>query len=177
MSHLADYFGKVRREQGLSLAELVKRLGYRNIAKGCNRILRFEQRSEIHPDLLDKLSEALGIDRQTVAALVEQDRRDCFENWLQWVRQPIQPYVIVRLVAAAYKREELPAEVQTAEEAEAAAAEIARRWEKKVCLVWSRRVAVWFNEQGTIVGRTESSPDQWSLPYMRLPGRRRTFLL
>jgi len=177
MSHLANHFARVRREQKLSLAEVARRLGYRNIAKGCNRIQRFEERSAIEPDLLAKLAEVLGIDSETVAELVEQDRRDAFLEWRKWVQEPIRPYVIVRLVAAAYKREDLPEEIQTAEEAEAAGAQIARRWQKKVCLVFSRRVAVWFNEQGQIVGRTESSPDSWMLPYLRPRGSQRTFLL
>jgi len=177
MSHLANHFARVHREQKLSLAEVARRLGYRNIAKGCNRIQRFEERSEIESDLLSRLAEVLGIDSDTVATLVEQDRRDGLEKWRQWVQQPIRPHVIVRLVAAAYKREDLPEEIQTAEEAEEAAAQIARRWQKKVCLGFSRRVAVWFNEQGQIVGRTESSPDGWMLPYLRPRGSRRTFLL
>jgi len=73
----------VRREQNLSLAEVARRLGYRNVAKGPNRIQRFEEWSEIHPDLLTKLADVLGIDGETVAALVEQNRRDCVEQWRQ----------------------------------------------------------------------------------------------
>ena len=51
-------------------------VGYRNSAKGRNRIERFEQRGEIHTDLLRKLADELDIDKATIDALIEQDRRE-----------------------------------------------------------------------------------------------------
>ncbi len=73
-SNLAEYFSTIRRRQGIGLGQLARMVGYRNVGKGASRIDKFEKYGQIHEDLLIKLAAALGIDHQTVARLIEEDR-------------------------------------------------------------------------------------------------------
>jgi hypothetical protein len=71
--------------------------------KNGNRIRQFELKGIISPELFDKLLTALEIDAATVEKLVEEDRREFFKKWLEWVNEPIQPYLVERLIAAVYR--------------------------------------------------------------------------
>ena len=54
-AHLGNYFRKVRLAKGLSLGQLARQVGYRNISKGCRRIQNFETSGQITPHVLTKL--------------------------------------------------------------------------------------------------------------------------
>lgn len=176
-SFLAHHFRSVRKERDLSLRQLARMLGYKNVAKGCNKIRKFEERGEIHVQLLQNLADALDIDMATIDTLIEQDRREFVRAWNEWADVPIQPRVVVRLIPAVYKSEPLPGRITTLEKAEVFAAETARRWNRRACLTWTRRLSVWFDEDGEITGRTEAAPGETNVPTMRLKGSQRSFLL
>lgn len=176
-SQLAQHFQSIREQNGLSLAQLSRMIGYTNATKGCNKILKFEQRGEIHADLLRKLADALGIADSTIDALIEEDRQRFFKLWNEWANQPIQPHLVIRWIPAVYQSKELSESVKTLEEAERVAAETARHWRKRVCLVWSRRQSVWLDEEGKITTRTEAAPGVANVPTMRLKGGKRHFVL
>ena len=91
-SKLAAHFRKIRLEKGLKLSQLARLAGYSNISKGSNRINSFERTGIVHTDLCIKLAGVLGIDRQTVDRLVDEDRRQFFEEWNAWANEPIHPY-------------------------------------------------------------------------------------
>ena len=147
-SRLANHFRSVRKERDLSLSQVTRMLGYKNVTKGCNKIQKFEERGEIHAQLLQTLADALGIDAATIDALIEQDRQEFCRVWNEWADQPISPRLVVRLLPAVYKSEPLPGSITTLEQAEVFAAETARRWNKRACLTWSRRLSVWFDSKG-----------------------------
>ncbi len=176
-SRLADYFRRQREKQGLRLPDVARLVGYKNLGKGCNRIRRFEQYGEIHADLLCKLAEVLHIERVTIDSLIEQDRRAFFRLWNAWANQAIRPYLVIRRSAAVYIRREVPDDIQSLEEAETIAAGFARERGTKVCLVWSRRLSVWFDEAGRIQCIKEAVPGEANSPYLRLRGGRRGLLL
>ncbi|MCH8828042.1 MAG: helix-turn-helix transcriptional regulator [Planctomycetes bacterium] len=176
-SQLARHFRTVRKERDLSLSQLARLIGYKNVTKGCNKITKFEQRGEIHAGLLWKLADALSIDPTTIDKLIEQDRREFYRVWNEWADVPISPFIVIRLLPAVYKRSELPDGIVSVEEAEIIAAETARRWRKKVYLQWTRRLSIWFNEQGHETARTEATPGEINAPHMRLKGSRRGFQL
>ena len=176
-SRLAHYFQNARSQRGLSRVELARLVGYQNVTKGCNRIQKFEERGEIHADLLRKLAVVLGIDGDTINDLIEQDRREFEREWNEWADVPIRPYLIIRLIPAFYKSQRLPDDIESIHEAEIIAADAARRWGKKVCLVWTRRCSVWFDSDGNVQSRTETVPGETSIPYMRMKGSQRSFLL
>lgn len=176
-SRLAKHFQRTRKELGLSLPQLARLLGYQNITKGCNKIQKFEQRGEVHVDLLRKLADLLGVNEATIETLVEHDHREFVAQWNEWANEPIQPYMVVRLMPAAYLHKDLPVDVTTVDEAETFAAETARHWSKKVCLVWTRRISIWIDESGNMTGRKEALPGEANVPTMRLRGDKRTFTL
>jgi hypothetical protein len=176
-SQLADHFRRIRIQSGLRLRQLSRLVGYKNAQKGSNRIQRFEQRGEIHADLLGKLADVLCIDSETVDALIEQDRREFALAWNRWADQPIQPSLVIRWLSAVYARRELPGEIESLQEAEAYSAATARRLRKKVCLKWSRRCSVWFDETGVVTVKTEARAGVSSGPSMWLSGSHRRFVL
>ena len=170
-SKLANHFRHARLEKGHNLAQLARLVGYKNVAKGANRINAFERGGSVHADLRSKLAEVLGIDQQTVDRLMEEDRRQFFAEWNAWASEPIRPYLIVRLMAAVYSPHNLPEEIQSVEEAEAYAANVARTRHLRCCLVLSRRISVWIEADGSISGATEAVPGEANTPAMRLGGK------
>jgi len=75
-NHLGTYFRQQRLQQGLTLGDLARRAGYRNVSKGANKIVAFEREGQITEELLARLADALGIDWPTVERLIDQDRRE-----------------------------------------------------------------------------------------------------
>jgi transcriptional regulator with XRE-family HTH domain len=177
MNHLGSFFHNQRISQGLSLGQLARMVGYGNVSKGANKIVRFERDGIITEELLARLADALGIDLPTVERLIEQDRQEHLRAWEEWVSQPVPMQLIVRYVAAFYGRVKLPEEITTHEQAEAFAREYAKQHRLKVCLAVSRRHSVWIDAEGQVYARTEATPDDPNVPYMRLKGSRKTFLM
>jgi hypothetical protein len=61
------------------------------------------------------------------------------------------------------------------DEAERWAAAVAAEKKRKCCLVWSRRISVWFAEDGTVYSRTEAVPGEPNVPWMKVGGTRFLF--
>jgi transcriptional regulator with XRE-family HTH domain len=173
-SKLAAHFRKTRLEKGLKLSQLARLAGYSNISKGSNRINSFERSGIVHTELCTKLADVLGIDRQTVDSLIDEDRRQFFEEWNAWANEPIHPYLVVRAMAAIYCPHNLPEEIHSVEEAEAYGILVARKWNKRCCLVLSRRISVWIAADGSIENVTEAVPGEPNTPFTKIGGK--TFL-
>lgn len=152
-------------------------VGYRNAGRGANRIKRFEERGVVHADLLGKLAAVLDVDPVKVEMLIEEDRRQFFDEWIAWANHPIRPYLVIRLVAAFYVSEPLPDDVISVEEAERYASRGAKEWRRCCCLVLSRRYSIWLDEDGAVYDRTEAVPNEPNTPFMRLGRSRRAFLI
>ncbi len=176
-NHLGNHFHEQRLGQGLTLGHLARLVGYRNISKGANKIVRFEREGEVTEILLTALTEALHIDQDTVRRLIEQDRQEWLREWEQWVSQPVPMQLIVRYLPAVYGRVPLPEVVRTAEQAEAFACTYARQHGRRVCLAVSRRLSIWINNDGVVEARTEATPDDPNAPFMRLKGSGKRFLM
>ena len=172
-THLARYFHKRRLEQGLRLSEVALLVGYRrtdrSLSHGCNKLHRFEQSGEIDDRLLKRLMEALEVDQASVNALLQKD----LEDWLRWADEPVSPYLVVRLLPGFYTEAKLPDDVRSVEEAERYASGFAKERRLHVCLVLSRRICVYFADDGTCRGAAEAvfggRPAQ---PHMQIGGRR-----
>lgn len=173
-TNLSRFFEQARLARGLKPGQVAQLCGSSNVSKVGSRIRVFELSGQISKEPFEKLVAALGIDADTIEKLVEQDRREFFEEWLQWVNQPIQRFLVVRIMSAIYSQRPLPIEINNQEEAEAWAASVAREIKKRCCLVWSRRISIWFTEDGTVVDRTEGVPGEPNVPWVRIGGR--TFL-
>jgi transcriptional regulator with XRE-family HTH domain len=174
-NHLGTYFRERRQQRGLSLGQLARLLGCRNVSKGSNRIARLRQ-GAVKEGLLLHLAEALGIDLPTVEGLLEQDHQERLRGWEEWVSQPVPMRLIVRYLPAVYGRVALPEGATTPEEAEQFACDYARRPGRRVCLAVSRRLSVWINKDGRVAARTEATPDGPNVPYMGFKRSAKKFL-
>ena len=110
------------------------------------------------------MTSILGIEQEVIEQLLGENRRE----YQRWLSEPVKPYVVIRLLAAFYSRVELPESVESFEEAERFAAGLARKHRLRTCLVWSRRISVYFRADGTVEGIIEAS----SGPVMKIGGRR-----
>jgi hypothetical protein len=142
-----------------------------NSSKIGNRIRQFEVTGDISNELFEKLVAFFDIYAQIIENLIEIDRRQLFEDWLGWLNVPVQPYLVERLIAAAYRCVPLPPEIATSEQAEEWASTAARESKRKCCLVWNRRISIWFDERGALVSRSEAVPGKPNVPWIKLSGK------
>lgn len=170
-SALAGHFRGRRREMNLTVGQLGRLIGYRNVSRGARRIHRFEKTGHIHPDLLAKLVVLLDVDEAFVRSLIREDRRTFLSEWAEWAAQPIRPYVVIRLMAGWYSAVSLPDRASDFSSAEAFAAAKAVESRRDVCLVWSRRLSVMFDATGAVTARTESVPGGEHTPWLKLGGK------
>jgi hypothetical protein len=175
-THLSRYFQQKRLDRGLKPGQLARLAGCANIQKNGSRIRSFELSGTIGQELFEKIAAVLEIDAGTIEGLVEQDRREFFQAWLEWVSEPIKPYLVIRLIAAIYSSRGMPPEITGLEEAEKWASAVAREIQKPCCLVWSRRLSCWFDEQGTLTKRTEAVPGEPNTPWIKIGGKGPAFL-
>jgi transcriptional regulator with XRE-family HTH domain len=172
MSQLGAFIHAERLKRGLTLGQLARLVGYRNLNKGSRRIAYLEQTGRATLDLLVNVAEALDIDWPTVERLAEEDRQERLRAWEACVSEPTPMQLVVRLMAAIYVRKSLPVEITTPEQAESWACGFARQHRCRVCLVLSRRWSVWIDANGHIEARTEARPSEPNVPYMQIRGRR-----
>jgi hypothetical protein len=170
-TRLSRFFEQQRISRSLKPGQVAIHIGYTNTSKGGSRIRSFEQTGSVSKELFEKLAAFFQVNTEDIDKLVEEDRREFFENWLAWANEPIQPHLVVRLIAAVYSRRELSPDIGTIDEAEVWAASVARELRLKCCLVWSRRISIWFDETGRMVGRTEAVPGEANVPWMRIGGK------
>lgn len=173
--YLAEHFEKQRRALGLRPGQLAALIGCPNPIKAGHRIRQFELYGVVNRELFDKLAAALKIDDKTIENLIEQDRKAQYKAWLKWVKTPIQPYLVDRLMPAVYRTIPVPKGFKKRKHAELWAARIARESRRQCCLVWSRRLSIWFNREGDVVGRTTATPDKLNTPWVQLGRRKVTF--
>ena len=172
-THLAEHFRKRRTEMGLKLGQVALLVGYqhsaRSLSHGCNRLLKFEQTGIINDQLFRKLMAVLEIDQATVNERLQEDLAD----WLKWANETIRPYIVMRLMPAVYSQAELPDEVRSVEDAERYASEFAKERRLRICLVLSRRVSVYFADDGSRQYASEAVPGgEPNQPYTLIGGRR-----
>jgi|694.fasta_scaffold13164_11 hypothetical protein len=163
-THLSRHFEQLRLERGLRPGQLAVLAGCSNPSKNGGRIRQFETTGKISRELLTKLIVALEVDRAVVVRLIETDQREYHERWLAWVNTPIRPYFVVRIMAAIYNEMALPRGL-TQEEAETHTSNFAKKHSLMCCLVWSRRLSVWFDRDGVVYDRTEAVPGKINTPY------------
>jgi transcriptional regulator with XRE-family HTH domain len=163
--HVAQRLLSGRLAQGISLGDLARRIGYCNVAKGSNRIQSFERTGVARSnDLPRRIAEVLGVGDEELRRVAWLD----YLEWQRWLNEPVPMELIVRLMAAIYCRECLPEEL-TPVEAEQFAAQVARDRQRQVCLVASRRLSIYFDEQGNVIARNEVQP------FVQIGGKRFLF--
>jgi hypothetical protein len=151
-------------------------MGYKSIAGTANKIVMFEERGDVRADLFEKLKGALGIDDATAERLVEEDRREFVEKWNEWASQPVGPHLVFRAIPGVFFEQEIADGVETPEAMERYAADFAKRSGKKVWLVLSRRLTIFFDEEGVKKEVQEAAPGRCNGPYMCVGSSKRKFL-
>jgi hypothetical protein len=84
-SHLGQYVKRQREQLGIKRSDLARAIGYKNIGKGCNRIMALEGEGACTEDFWRKVKDALHLDDQGVQAANHQD-------WLAyqaWLDEPV----------------------------------------------------------------------------------------
>ena len=109
--------------------------------------------------------------------LIEHNHQEFVQRWNDWADEPITPYLVVRVIPGVYFEEEIPPSLSSQGTTEAMvqyAADYAKHMQKKVWLVLSRRLTIYFNEDGekhvqkAVLGRCNT-------PYMQLVGSKQKF--
>lgn len=169
-TRLAKHFKELRLQRGLKPGQLAALAGCKNISKNGSKIVGFETTGDISKELLTQLTTTLEVDPELVNQLIAQDRQQWYEEWLQWVDAPVEPYMVVRLMAAMYNRLSLPRGV-TQEQAEQITSDFAKEKKLRCCLVWNRRLTVYFDRHGEIEQRTHAEPGIVNSPCSSIGGR------
>lgn len=167
-NYLGEWFWGIRRERGWSLAEVSRRLGYTNVSKACNKVLRLEREGVVDDEFLRRLAAVLGISEGVVRYLIRADRLAYLKAWEEWVEQPTPIRLVMRAVPGFMVEMALPADVTTPEQAVAHGQAVAARFHKKVFVILSRRETVGITETGEINGRFQVTPDFDPSPYMSM---------
>jgi transcriptional regulator with XRE-family HTH domain len=168
-THLSRFFRQRRLDRKLAFGDLARRLGYVNVAKGANRIIKFERDGNIKLDLFRKLAAILEISDDEIRRCIEADEAE----WQAWASEPIEPHLVARVMCAVYSTKSIPPELQESQEAmEEFASAFAKERKWRVWLVLSRRNRVWFDQKGDRTGVTEDTFEESFGPYMRIGGQK-----
>jgi len=151
-------------------------MGYKSIVGTANKIVMFEERGDILAEIFKKLATVLGIDDETIQRLNADDRRQYLAEWTVWANEPVDPEIVFRAIEGVFAGHPIPSHVKTKEEMEAYAQSFAKKHHKKTWLILSRRLRIYFDEDGTKKGVKEAAPGQCNGPWMRLNGSTKKFL-
>lgn len=143
-----------------SPGEVARRLGYRNVAKGANKLLRLERKGVADDDFVRRLAATLGISTGVVRYLIRADRLAYERAWEEWVAQPVPLRMVVRCIPGFMAEVPVPDDVAGPEQAVAYGQALAARLHKKVFVLLSRRESVGITESGEINGRFPDRPEQ-----------------
>jgi hypothetical protein len=153
-THLARYFHVRRLEKGLRLGQVARMLGYRNLTKGSRLVQTFERTGKIDTLLLEKLAVVLEITKKTQNDLLFED----YKEWYAGKNRSVAPYLLRRMYRGTGEPIPVPDEMQTVEEMEGFAAEVARRCGLETCLILSERITIWFFPDGSLKEIIETVP-------------------
>jgi hypothetical protein len=82
-TNLSRYFQQKRLDRGLKPGQVARLADCVNVQKNGSRIRSFELSGSIGQELFEKIAAVLGIDAGTIERLVEQDRREFYQAWLE----------------------------------------------------------------------------------------------
>ncbi len=168
----AEYFRKARLAAKLTTGKLAALAGYKNISKCASAIQGFESSGWIDLERLNRLATVLALDPAEIARLSALDKKRYLDDWNKWADEPVQPTVILRLMAAIYNPIAIPETVKTLVDAEAFARQSAITRRMQVALIWSRRLSIYYNADGTEWKRSIAQPGVINVPYIQIGGRK-----
>jgi len=167
-TNLSRFIKEERVKQRLNYAELSRRMGYKNLNKGMRRVIDLEREGIVHSEVLEKISDALNLDREHVNALINKDRQEQEEAFEKWVSEPIQPHYILRIIPTIYQSYDLPGNFPTEDRIIEYVAGVAKEKHKQALLCLSRREKISINEKGEIMGKIKTTMENVHYPYTRI---------
>jgi len=165
---LGRFVREERSKHGLNYAEVSKKMGYKNTNKGMRRVIDLEREGVVHSEVLEKIADALNLDRDYINALINKDRQEQEEEFEKWLSEPIQPYYILRIIPTIYQSYDIPTNFPTEEQIINYVAGIAKEKQKQALLCLSRRDNVSINEKGEVTGKFKTTMDSVNYPYTRI---------
>jgi len=173
-TNLSSHFRRQRIRLNLRPGQVATLLGYTSLVGAANKIVRFEESGDVDYRFFKKLADVLGIERATIALLIQKDRRELVQRWTEWANQPIAPHLIACLLPGYFMAHPIPEELKTLDAMESHASELAADLHQKIWLILSRRLAIYFNEGGIKRAVQEAAPGQPLEPYrlLRESGKR-----
>jgi len=160
------YLKEERLEQNFNTAELARLMGYKNVGKGMNRIIDLERENIIIPEVLEKIVNALNLDREYVNSLIVKDSDEDRRIFEEWLSQPIEMHYVMRLMPTIYLSYDLPTNINTEEEAVNFVVSIAKEKHNKCLVILSRKEKVYIAEDGDIRGKIETKFGDEDYPYV-----------
>jgi transcriptional regulator with XRE-family HTH domain len=153
---LADHLAAERRRRGISARQLSTLAGYKRIAQGERRILRFEKSGDASRPFIERLFAALGLSLHAIERDLQRRVIRRHERLLaRWLRRygddPPPKLMVVRCFAGCYGSHDLTGRVTTTAEAVEYARSFARRWSHQVMMPLDGQWKVHFDEQGRVV--------------------------
>ncbi len=143
-------------------------MGYKNVNRGMRRIIELEREGIVHPEVLKKMIHALNLDQEMIDKLIRQDKEQQEREFQKWVNTPIKMHLTIRWMASVYGHCNIPAEIQSEEEAIKYACEKAKELKCMLWLVLSRKENIHINNEGQIISRNVVTRDRSFLPFMAL---------
>jgi hypothetical protein len=163
-TNLAHYIKQERVNRGLNYAELSRKMGYKNINRGMRRIIDLERENEAHPEVLEKVVDALKLDKIHIDQLIQQNKEHQQREFEKWVNTPIKWHLIIRWMPAVYCEREMPGYIKTEEEAIEYALSVAKEYCSMVWLVLSRKENIHIDKDGNVKSRNEVTMEHAWLP-------------
>ena len=110
--HFRNLIHQHQESKGIKVGKMSEMLGYRNISKVFNKILRFEREGLASNELIQKLIDVLGVEPLEVQRALQED----YQDWQAWLNEPVEMELILKLMPAVYQRLEILAEIEGSEE-------------------------------------------------------------
>ncbi len=166
-TNLSNHFRRQRIALRMRPGQVARLLGYRSVVGAANKIVRFEETGDIDRRLFQKLAAVLFIDKATIKRLMEKDRRELVQRWHEWANQRIRPHLIEEVAPGIYMVHCLPEDVTTPDQMENYAADLAGTVRQPIWLIFSRKLAVYFDHGGRKRAVHEAAPGEPTEPYRR----------
>ena len=167
-TNLSRFIKEERENQGLNYAEVSRKMGYTNLNKGMRRIIDLEREGLVHPEVLEKIIDALELDKEYVDILIQKDWEQEKREFEEWVNTQIDWHLIIRWMPAMYGDREIPEYIKSEDEAIEYAREVAREYKSMVWLVLSRKENIHIYPDGSIRSRNKVTMEHSWLPFTRI---------
>lgn len=163
-TELGDLLRQERLRRGLTLQDLARHIGYRNVNRGARRLERLERTGREVKEFVKTVAASLDAGAQVPELLArdEQARHEAFQVWLA---EP-QEMELLQMACGVTLGVPLPAGLSE-KEAIGRALAVREKTGLRTCLVLDRRRSLWIASDGR-AGIIETTPDSLNFPYTTL---------